>query len=141
MLGVVKVSVEFSDYSMQCKGAINDAIIAGLYEAGVLVEGQAKRNTKVVTGKTKDSFQHKVDEGSLACHIGSNYDNAIWEEFGTGIYAVEGNGRKTPWVWVDEKGVRHFTKGKRPKRMLFNAFNTTQSSIKRMLEERMRSIR
>ena len=141
MLGVVKVSVKFVDNSMQCKGAISDAICAFLEEAGGEVEAQAKRNTKVVTGKTKGSFQHAVDEGSLTCHVGSNYDNAIWEEFGTGIYAVEGNGRKTPWVYVDEQGVRHLTVGKRPRRMLFSAFNSTQGLIKRIAEERMRGIK
>ena len=123
------MSVEFVNNSINVKEAINDNAIAWLYEAGGEVLSQAVRNTKVASGKTKGSWQLAVDEGSLTCHIGSNYDNAIWEEFGTGIYAVEGNGRKTPWVYVDEQGIRHVTKGKRPRRMLFSAFNSKHGTI------------
>lgn len=68
-----------------------------------------------------------VDESSLTVAIGSDYENAIWEEFGTGIYAVNGDGRKdVPWTYYDEQGEKHVTFGKHPKRMLWNAFQSLQ---------------
>ncbi len=140
MLGVVKVSIKFQNYSSQCKDALKDAGLAFLEEAGGEIEAQTKKNCKVVTGKTKGSFSHIVDEDSMTCGIGSNYENAIWEEMGTGIYAVEGNGRKTPWIWTDDQGNKHLTQGKHPRRMLFNAFNSLRSAIQRYAEEKFGGI-
>lgn len=141
MLGVVRVSIRFTNNSVQCKEALKEASIAFLEEAGGEIESQTKKNCKVVTGKTKGSFQHQVDEGNLECAIGSNYENAIWEEFGTGIYALEGDGRKTPWIWTDEHGEKHITRGKKPRRMLFNAFNSLRGAIQSYAEEKFGGIR
>lgn len=129
--------VQFEDYSIQVKGAIKDTAIAFLEEVGGEVEAQTKRNCKVVTGKTKGSFQHSVDEDSLTVAIGSDDENAIWEEFGTGIYALNGDGRKdVPWTYRDEQGQKHITFGKHPKRMLWNAFQLLQAKIQQIAEER-----
>lgn len=138
MLGVVWVSnVTFNDYSIQVKDAIKTTALAFLEEAGGEVESQTKRNCAVVTGKTKGSFQHSVSESDLTVAIGSDYENAIWEEFGTGIYALNGDGRKdVPWVYFDETGQKHVTSGKQPKRMLWNAFQSLQSKIQQMAEGR-----
>ena len=46
-------------------------------------------------GQTKSSWDRKVLENEGV--VGSSSENAIWEEFGTGDYAVNGDGRKTPW--------------------------------------------
>lgn len=129
--------IQFDDYSMQVKTALKDTALAFLEEAGGEVEAQTKRNCTVVTGKTKGSFQHTVDEGSLTVAIGSDYENAIWEEFGTGIYALNGDGRKdVPWIYYDEQGEKHISFGKRPKRMLWNAFQSLQAKIQQIAEER-----
>lgn len=141
MLGVVKVSIKFENHAKNCKDAINQAGLNFLEEAGGEVESQTKKNCKVVTGKTKGSFSHIVDEDSMTCAVGSNYENAIWEEFGTGIYAVEGDGRQTPWIWTDDKGQKHLTHGKKPRRMLFNAFNSLRSTIQSYAEEKFGGIR
>lgn len=129
--------IQFEDYSMEVKTALKDAALAFLEEAGGEVEAQTKRNCAVVTGKTKGSFQHSVDEDSLTVAIGSDYENAIWEEFGTGIYAVNGDGRKdVPWTYYDEQGQKHRTVGKHPKRMLWNAFQSLQGKIQQIAEGR-----
>lgn len=128
--------LKFDDNSVQVKDALNDAAISFLEEAGGEIEAQTKRNCRVDTGKTKGSFRHVVNEEELICSIGSDYQNALWEEFGTGIYAVEGNGRKTPWVYKDADGKFHKTKGKKPKRMLFSAFQMLKGKIQRTAEER-----
>jgi len=132
----VSKGIQFDDYSIDVKTALKDTAVAFLEEAGGELEAQTKRNCAVVTGRTKGSFQHMVDESSLECAIGSDYENAIWEEFGTGIYAVNGDGRQGGWTYIDEQGEKHFTMGKRPKRMLFNAFQTLQGKIQQMAEER-----
>lgn len=135
------MSVKFEDYSIQCKGAISDAMVNYLEESAGEIQSQTERNCKVVSGDTKGSFGHIVDKSEMTAYIGSNYENAIWEEFGTGIYAVNGDGRKTPWIWTDEKGEKHVTQGKQPKRMLFNAFNSLRGALHRRAEDILKELK
>lgn len=52
------------------------------------------RNVPCCPSQTSNSYEYKVDEGELTVHIGSDYWNAIYEEFGTGEHSIKGNGRK-----------------------------------------------
>lgn len=132
--------VEFQDFTVQVQGNIEDLAMQVLEEAAGELESQVKRNTKVDTGKTKNSWQHQVTnsgEGFKAV-VGSDYMNAIWEEFGTGDYALEGNGRKGGWFYVDEKGKGHFTHGKKPRRPLWNAYTTLKSRLIKHIQDRFK---
>ena len=42
-------------------------------------------------------WTYQVDESKLEATIGNPMENAIWEEFGTGEYALNGDGRKGKW--------------------------------------------
>lgn len=131
------MSVEFEDYRVQVKAAINDAITAYLYEAGGELQAQTMRNSRVDTGQTKGSYDYKVDEAKGECQFGSSLENAIWEEFGTGEYALHGDGRKGGWVYQSKKdGKWYRTKGKTPNRPMHNAFN----SLKNKLIQRVKTI-
>ena len=126
-------NVVFEDYTIEVKGALDDSIFAVLEECAGELESQVKRNSRVDTGKTKNSFQHKVTGSFLAgefrAYIGSNAENAIWEEFGTGEYAIQGGGRKGGWAYKDAKGDWHFTHGKKPSRAFWNAYNSMRDKI------------
>lgn len=121
--------VIFEDYSLEVQGAIDEKIVAVLEECAGEIESQVKRNTRVDTGKTKNSWQHNVDAETQTAVIGSNYENAIWEEFGTGEHALEGKGRKGGWAYKDAKGDWHRTTGKKPSRAFFNAFTSLKNKI------------
>lgn len=132
------MSVELKDNSIKVKAALNDAIISWLYQAAEVIESQVKQNTAVDTGQLKGSWDFTVDESEKEAVIGSPLENAIWEEFGTGEYALHGDGRKGGWVYVDEKG-GHFTRGKKPRRMLHNAFETKRTAIVKEAERIIKS--
>ena len=132
--------IVFNDYSMQVKNAMDDKINAVLEECAGEIESQTKRNSRVDTGKTKSSFQHKIVDSEHTAYIGSNYENAIWEEFGTGEHALEGNGRKGGWVYYDEQGNRHFTFGKTPSRAFYNAFTSLKASIIKRIENALKEL-
>ena len=123
------MSVEFHDYSRIVIQKINECGVKLLEEASGELEAQVKKNTKVDTGKTKGSWEHVVHEHKLEAEVGSRYKNALWEEFGTGIYALNGNGRKTKWVYKTPDGKYHTTVGKKPRRALYNAYNTKKNQI------------
>lgn len=130
-------NVEYTNNSMKVKNALSAGVSAFLYEAGGELQAQTMRNSRVDTGQTKGSYQYKVQEESNAgtVYVGSNLENAIWEEFGTGEYALNGDGRKGGWVYKDAKGNWHRTKGKTPQRPMYNAFNSLREKLKRRLEQ------
>lgn len=133
-------NITFTDNSIQVKAAIDAACEAFLNEAAGELEAAIKRNSRVDTGQTRGSYEYQVDMGAKEAVIGSNYENAIWEEFGTGEYALEGNGRKGGWVYEDTKGVKHFTRGKSPNRPMYNAFASEKSKIIQMAEEQLKGL-
>lgn len=121
--------VIFEDYTIKVQGAISDRINIALEECAGELESQVKRNSRVDTGKTKNSFRHRVDDSSHTAYIGSSDENAIWEEFGTGEHALEGKGRKGGWSYEDAKGDWHHTKGKKPSRAFWKAYTSLKSKL------------
>jgi len=130
------MSVEFEDYRVEVKEAIDSAIEAFLYEAGGELQARIQRNSKVDTGQTKGSYQYKVNEAANECQVGSDLENAIWEEFGTGEYALKGNGRKGGWVYKSQKDGKFYrTKGKKPRRPMERAFDSVKSKLIKRIGE------
>lgn len=134
------MSVEFQDNRVQVKEALRETALGFLHEAAGEMATQTARNTKVKTGQTKRSWSYAVNEEALEAVIGSSFQNAIWEEFGTGEYALNGDGRKGGWVYRDEKGKFHFTRGKKPRRPFFKAFKALKAAIIREAERRFGEI-
>lgn len=127
---ITMADVKFVDYTIKVKGAIDDKINIALEECAGELESQVKRNSRVKTGKTKNSFQHTVVDSEHAAYIGSNDENAIWEEFGTGEHALHGDGRKGGWAYEDpDTGETVWTHGKTPSRAFWNAFTSLKNKI------------
>lgn len=135
------MGIKFEDNRVTVEETIRDGVIAFLYEAIGELQSQVMRNTRVKTGQTKGSWEYTVDEEKLEAMVGSALENAIWEEFGTGEYALKGNGRKGGWFYVDEDGKSHFTYGKKPTRALHNAFVRLKPSIMAQLEKVLNGLR
>lgn len=132
--------VEFKDNSLKVKAALNEKTIAWLHEAAGEIESQTKRNTRVDAGQLKNSWANTVDESNGTATVGSPLKNAVWEEFGTGEYALHGDGRKTAWTYKDRKGKWHRTSGKRPSRALNNAFASSKGKLKSRLEKMLKEL-
>lgn len=123
------MAVEFHDYTIKVKDVMDDGVNAVLEECAGELESQTKRNSRVDTSKTKNSFRHKVDDDSHIAYIGSNDENAIYEELGTGEHALHGDGRKGGWAYRDSMGDWHFTHGKKPSRAFWNAYTSMKNKI------------
>lgn len=154
--------VEFKDFSIQCKDALDDACNQFLEEAASELQSQAQRNSDF-SRNLHGSWKHVVDESKKEATVGNPLQLAMWMELGTGEYALEGKGRKGYWVWVKgnttvkeanpgkartleeakmavailrEKGLEaYYTKGQKPRRMLHNAFETKKAAIIRRAEQ------
>ena len=134
------MALQFEDNSVKVIDALNQAGIAWLHEAAGELESQVKRNTPVDTGQLKASWDYKVEESEQKAVVGSPIENAIWNEFGTGQYALNGDGRKTPWKYQDIKGQWHTTTGKRPVRSLHNAFNALKTKLQTALQDHLKGL-
>lgn len=127
--------VEFIDNRVVVKRALEDAVGKYLIEASGELVGKSARNSRVKSGQTKGSYKANVDENNGIAYIGSDLENAIWEEFGTGEYALHGDGRKGGWSYEDAKGEGHFTRGKTPNRPMYRAFSELKNKLIRRAEE------
>lgn len=119
------IDVKVETHADLFKDAVKEAVEAALEAVGLQAEGYAKANItaagRVDTGELRNSVTHQVEESEQAVYIGSNLEYAIYNEVGTGIYAEGGGGRKDPWVYVDDKGVGHWTVGIKPIHFLKDA--------------------
>ena len=113
---------------------LKEKIAEFLADAAALMEKAVKDNTPVRSGATKNAWQSVLDKEHHTAVIGNTMKNAVWEEFGTGEYALSGKGRKDGWVYHDENGF-HFTYGKPPKRCLFNAFTASRNDVIKLAEK------
>lgn len=121
-----------------------------LEEIGQRAEDYAQRLTPVGTpestgiagyrgGTLRKSITHKVVDDTV--YVGSNAKSpegapyAIYVELGTGIYATDGNGRKSPWVWVDKNGKAHYTRGMEPKHMLKKSIADHLDEYKKIIKK------
>lgn len=130
------MKVEVTDNSDKVLAEFQAAILRALERCGSQAEGYAKDLAPVDTGNLRNSISHKVDDGEPAVYIGSNTSYAPYVELATGIYA-EG-GRPTPWVYQDENGNWHWTRGNKAQPFLKPAVadhaKEYQSIIKTELE-------
>ena len=135
------MSVVFKVFTKIVLDEIQETGETFLEEVGGEVEAQTKRNTKVDTGKTKNSWEHVVNADKMEVQIGSRYKNALWEELGTGIYALNGDGRKTKWVYKSPKdGKFYATVGKKPRRALYRAYTSKRNLIIREARRRFKEL-
>lgn len=132
--------IKFEDNRIKVKKAIGEKAVAFLLEAVAELQSQTVRNSRIDTGQTKGSWETHVDEATLSAMVGSALENAIWEEFGTGEYALNGDGRKTPWVYTDRHGETHSTHGKKPNRALWNAFHNLKPKLIKKAEALMKEL-
>ena len=102
--------------------------------ACALVERSAKRKAPKDTGALRRSITSKVD--GLTGIVFTPLEYAAYQEFGTGLFAENGNGRKdVPWNYQDDKGEWHSTRGQKPQPFMRPALNENRTEIIRIIKE------
>lgn len=114
--------------------------------AGMLLEEAAKKNLTyftyqgkghpgyVDTGLARKTITHTyvVGENEIVIAIGNNIPYMVYLEIGSGIYADDGKGRKSPWMFTDRDGETHWTRGIRPSHSLQRAITDNISTLQTM---------
>lgn len=117
---------------------IEKLLLDGVEKALTVIEADGKRNCPVDNGRLRASITHSVEATPEQARgrVGTNVDYAPYVHEGTGIYAKDGNGRKTPWSYRDPKtGERVFTHGQKPKPFLRDAMEQNQGKIAQIFKE------
>lgn len=107
-------------------------------QACLVVEGEARKNCPVDQGELRTSItsETEVTEEDVIGRAGSNLEYAPYVHNGTGIYAKDGNGRKTPWGYEVKTGKYkgfHWTHGQKPQPFLENAKLTKKNEVEKIL--------
>lgn len=134
--------VTFVSHADEALNAFNSAIDKALEEMGMVGETYAKdvltAFPHVDTGRLRNSISHASNHKDEA-YVGCNTSYAIWAEIGTGIYATDGNGRKTPWAFEDADGKWHITHGIEPAHYLEKAISEHDDEYRAIIEENMKN--
>lgn len=127
--------MKFLDHSDEAKEVLKEATIQWLFQACMLVEGQAVALATVQTARLRNSIDYVVDEDELIGYVGTSVEYAVYVEFGTGEFAENGNGRKGGWAYQDPSGEWFFTYGQEPQPYLRPAFRQKKSEIEALAKE------
>ena len=114
------------------KQVITDSLVYGKTE---LTKYGEKDNSRVDTGRLRNSVAHTVVQSEV--YIGTNLEYAPYHELGTGIYASQAGGRKTPWIYYDRHGKAHRTRGLYPIHFLKKAASEHTEEYKRIITKFM----
>lgn len=106
--------------------------------ACLMVEGAARQKCPKDTGELAASITSEVEVTATAItgRIGSNLNHAPYVHNGTGIYAKNGDGRKTPWKYTIPGGVHkgtYWTRGQKPQPFLEDAKLEKRGAVERVL--------
>lgn len=118
---------------------IINQLMGNVEKAVLILESESKKECPVDQGILRASITHDVSLSTKEI-VGSCYtpeEIGPYVHQGTGIYAVDGNGRKTPWNWANpgskkwsgRKGYR----GSRPNPFMERARNKSMQRIEKIL--------
>lgn len=114
------------------------ALAAAMKKACLLVERSAKQKVPKGNGELGRSItsEVEVDAKEVRGIVYTPLEYAPYVEFGTGLFAEAGDGRKdVPWCYQDDEGEWHSTSGQHPRPFLRPALNENREQIKRLLED------
>lgn len=145
-------TVEFVSHISHVMNATDQALERAAEIIGGMMETKAKlyitdavytndaQGWYVRTGNLRNSITHDsvANDHSVTIAVGSAVDYAPFVELGTGIYAEDGKGRKTPWSYQDPSGGWHQTVGMPARPFLRPAVEKHIKEYKEVLENELR---
>lgn len=136
------MAVDNSEFvkSIQAAGdtIIPEEIRKSMQKACMLIKREAVEKCPVDMGQLRASihYETQIYKDKVVGRIGSNLEYAPYVHQGTGIYAVDGNGRKKPWGYTAKAGKYkgfHWTWGQKPQPFLKNAVFNNRDQIEKLL--------
>lgn len=136
------------DYSAQVKARLNGAIDKTLYEVAEMLYAGIYPLIPTDSTALKTSLDYKITPAEQTVVIGVNATSAegapypIYVEFGTGIYAENGQGRKGGWSYKDEKtGKRIWTMGSRSQSYMRKGYKNVKKNCETIVKNNFANIK
>lgn len=105
-----------------------------LTKACLLVEADAKLNCPVDDGQLRQSITSEIIDNTIGV-VGTNVEYAPYVHQGTGIFAVNGDGREDKWSYQDAEGNWHSTIGQPPQPFLEKALDMNKKKIIKLFKD------
>lgn len=108
------------------------ALEKSMKDAVLFLEGESKRNCPAEKGTLRQSITNEVEikPDGVYGYVGSNLDYAPYVHQGTGIFALEGNGREeVPWTFQDAEGNWITTYGIPATPFIQNAIDANRAAV------------
>jgi HK97 gp10 family phage protein len=106
---------------------------ASLGKACAIVEASAKQKAPKDNGDLRRSIASKVEGESGIVYTPLEY--APYVEYGTGLFAEGGGRTDVPWIYQDDEGNWHSTKGQKPQPYMRPALNENREKILQVIME------
>lgn len=136
------MSVRYESHLNDVLQAIDEAQERALLAVAIFLKAKAILKSpvgRISGGDLRQSIKYELDDNKIL--IGSTSKYAVYVEKGTGIYAEDGNGRTTPWVYYDQKAGEYFlTRGQKPQPFLTPAVFENIEEIKSIFVEEMKNL-
>lgn len=136
----MRFDVEITFDASSVEQVVNEQteILANNMEAVMfLLESEAVQLASIDLGQLRSQRETGVKNTSaeIIGELSFNAEHAAFVHQGTGIYATDGNGRKTPWKWVGHGKYAggHTTVGQKPNPFLEEAVDKIYNNISEIL--------
>lgn len=137
------VEIDGLDSLVAKLNSIDEKLQSKMLKAAKFVEDEAREKAPKRTGNLKGSIESTVDRtgSEIVATVYTPVEYAPYQEYGTGLFAVNGDGRKTGWAYEDElTGERIFTRGNRPHPFLAPALRENTDVVMRYLKEGLNDV-
>ena len=161
------MEIVFEDFTGEVTKEIESIILNWLEEGASQIESEtiARTGAKTYFREIAEKWTHIVDKSKYEAIIGNPMENSLWIEFGTGEYAINGDGRQDYWIFIEDstgkssnesrhyktkeeaksmvaylrsKGIKAgYTKGQEAKRPLYHTCNNNEKELKELLKSRL----
>lgn len=113
-------------------------LMGNVEKACIILESETKKECPVDQGPLRASIKHnvKLTDNAIEGDCYSPLEIAPFVHQGTGLYAVDGDGRKTPWKYEAPAGKYkgwHTTSGQKPNPFMDRARNKSTPRIEKIL--------
>lgn len=130
----IKITTNIEDVLDDVINLDNFHIEAALGKSCALIERSAKQKAPKDTGELRRSITSRVN-GNVG-EVFTPLEYAPYVEYGTGLFAEEGNGRKdVPWNYQDDEGNWYSTSGQHPQPFMRPAFQENKRKIVELIKE------
>lgn len=105
-------------------------------ETAMIIQSEARARAPSDSGYLKQSIEVDVRNGGLTAVINVGAEYGIYVEYGTGIYAKNGNGNKDGWTFYSDKlGHFVFTRGQQAQPFWFDAVEVGAKYFKKEMRK------